>query len=300
MLYFGWLKQLFLLRLEEHLGWWMVLVSAYAGSVVTVKERSLQGWAVLTEHWCLWCACVCRLAVLLRVWTAVLNWAVCGVPVQWQGAVLCQMHTILDGFAHLTQHGKSFSSHQGLLCRWNFTGLAGKHNASPLCSHTTKQPELRNSSDELPVPLLLGKCPKCFFLCKSNLTYCLQPCLVVVSPLSSGVCSRNQKGKSSPVQISCQVLPRGCVWRADPRHHTEALLPAGEGRDPQRWDLLSSWNSSSSWLICCAGQIWRLQQRCIQAWIPQFRASDTPEVKDLVDAVSLSSVLFEVKNLHSS
>lgn len=43
----------------------------------------------------------------------------------------------------LTQHGRSFSSHQGLLCKWNLIGLAGKRNASPLYSHTSKQPELR-------------------------------------------------------------------------------------------------------------------------------------------------------------
>lgn len=125
-----------------------------------------------------------------------------------------------------------------------------------------------------------------FLLCESNLFCCLQPCSVVVLPMSSGFCSRNQKGESPPVQIPCQVLPRRCVWRADPGHHAEAVLPAGEGRDPQRWDLLSSWNSSTSWLLCCAGQIWRLQQRCAQAWIPQFRTSDPPKVKELVDAVS--------------
>lgn len=116
---------------------------------------------------------------------------------------------------------------------------------------------------------------KQFFVCSLLKLWC---------HLSLGFCSRNQKGKSSSVQVPCQVLPRRCGWRADTGHHAEALLPSGEGRDSQWWDLLSSWNSSASWLLCCAGQIWRLQQRCAQAWIPQFRASDPPEVKESIDS----------------
>lgn len=94
-----------------------------------------------------------------------------------------------------------------------------------------------------------------------------------------GVISGCEKRKPSTVQVPRQVLPRRCGGRVDPRHHSEAVLHAGERRHPQRRDLLSSGDCRASGFLFCTGQIWWFQQRNAQAWIPDLRSPPASTVR---------------------
>lgn len=95
----------------------------------------------------------------------------------------------------------------------------------------------------------------------------------------SGDSSGREEGKPSAVQVSCQVLPGGCVRGVDPGCHAATLLPAGEGGNPQRRHLLPPRNSRPSRLLRRAGQVCRLQQGGAHVWLPVQRTTAPPEVK---------------------
>lgn len=61
---------------------------------------------------------------------------------------------------------------------------------------------------------------------------------------------------------------------------TPSLPPvmSGEGGHPERWELLPPRDSCATCVIRCPGQIWRLQQRCPQAWVPYPRQTAASEV----------------------
>ena len=58
-------------------------------------------------------------------------------------------------------------------------------------------------------------------------TYMYMDTLIHVPHCMSGISTGCSQRGNSPVQVSSQVLPRGCGRGANSGHHTATLLPAG-------------------------------------------------------------------------
>lgn len=125
-----------------------------------------------------------------------------------------------------------------------------------------------------------------------------------------------QESEPSAVQIQSQVLSRGYFRGTHSGNYPETFLFAGnkpneayikfsmknvctnivyfmsppfyshflpgEGGHFEWWELLSSRDRCVTGILLCSSQIWWLQQRCTQAWVPYPRQTVASKVKWLI------------------